>query len=72
MGWGSSTRRGGGRKVRARPRKFVFLGRGIWDVPENFAGMSRTPGGIFKNFVSKKVVRIFRSLKSSEAFFLGR
>ena len=26
MGRGSSTRRGGGRKVRALPRKFVFLG----------------------------------------------
>ena len=26
MGWGSSTRRGGGRKVRALPRKFVLLG----------------------------------------------
>ena len=26
VGWGSSTRRGGGRKVRALPRKFVFLG----------------------------------------------
>ena len=26
MGWGSSTRMGGGRKVRALPRKFVFLG----------------------------------------------
>ena len=26
MGWGSSTRRGGGRKVRALLRKFVFLG----------------------------------------------
>ena len=26
MGVGSSTRRGGGRKVRALPRKFVFLG----------------------------------------------
>ena len=26
MGWGSSTRRGGGQKVRALPRKFVFLG----------------------------------------------
>ena len=26
MGWGSSTRRGGGRKVRALPRKLVFLG----------------------------------------------
>ena len=28
MGWGSSTRRGGGRIVRALPRKFVFLGSG--------------------------------------------
>ena len=26
MGWGSSTRRGGGQKLRARPRNFVFLG----------------------------------------------
>ena len=26
VGWGSSTRRGGGQKLRARPRKFVFLG----------------------------------------------
>ena len=26
VGWGSSTRRGGGRKVRALPREFVFLG----------------------------------------------
>ena len=26
VGWGSSTRRGGGRKARALPRKFIFLG----------------------------------------------
>ena len=26
VGWGSSTRRGGGQKLRAHPRKFVFLG----------------------------------------------
>ena len=26
VGWGSSTPRGGGQKVRALPRKFVFLG----------------------------------------------
>ena len=47
MGWGSSTRRGGGRKVRARPRKFVFLGfrREESGCPGIFAGMSRTPGG---------------------------
>ena len=37
MGWGSSTRRGGGRKVRAVPRKFVFLGFGREVQP----GMSR-------------------------------
>ena len=36
MGWGSSTRRGGDRKVRALPRKFVFLGFGREE-----SGMSR-------------------------------
>ena len=36
MGWGSSTRRGGGRKLRAPPRKFVFLGFGRQE-----SGMSR-------------------------------
>ena len=36
MGWGSSTRRGGGRKVRALPRKFVFLG-----FQREESGMSR-------------------------------
>ena len=48
MGWGSSTRRGGGRKVRALPRKFVFLGfrREESGTSWNFAGMSRTPGGV--------------------------
>ena len=43
MGWESSTRRGGGRKVRARPRKFVFLGFRLVESGGNFAGMSRTP-----------------------------
>ena len=37
MGWGSSTRRGGGRKVRALPRKFVLLG-----FRREESGMSRT------------------------------
>ena len=36
MGWGSSTRRGGGRKLRARPRKFFFLG-----FQREESGMSR-------------------------------
>ena len=57
--WGreSSTRRGGGQKVRALPRKFVFLGfskRGFWDVPGILPGC---PGllKVFKEFVQKKV-----------------
>ena len=51
MGWGSSTQRGGGRKFRARPRKFVFLGlqreesgmsrEFCWDVPDPW-GCSKT------------------------------
>ena len=59
MGWGSSTRRGGGQKVRALPRNFVLP----------WVGMSRefcrdVPGplGVFKKFVLKKFVRIFCSL----------
>ena len=48
MGWGSSTRRGGGRKLRARPRNFVFLGFRREGCPGNFAGMSRTPGSVQK------------------------
>ena len=50
MGWGSSTRRGGGRKVRALPRKFVFLGfrREEFGMSRNFAGMSRIRGGVQK------------------------
>ena len=51
MGWGSYARRGGGRKVSALPRKFVFLGFGR---DGNFAGMSRTPGGVQK-VCAKKV-----------------
>ena len=63
MGWGSSARRGGGRKVRARPRKFVCLGFGREEL-----GMSRkfcqdvpAPGGVQK-VSAKKFVRISRSL----------
>ena len=48
MGWGSSTRRGGGQKVRALPRKFVFLGCRREGCTGNFAVMSWTPGGVQK------------------------
>ena len=51
MGWGSSTRRGGGRKVHARPRKFILpwvLKEGTWDVPGNYPGCPG-PLGIIKN-----------------------
>ena len=50
MGWGSSTRRGGGRKLRARPRNLSSLGFEERNpgCPGNFAGMSRTPGGVQK------------------------
>ena len=68
MGWGSSTRSGDGQKVRALPRKFVFLGlegRNL-GCPGNFAGMSRTPGGVQK-VRAKKFARMFLSLIRSEA-----
>ena len=66
MGWGSSTRRGGGRKVRALPRKFVFLG-----FRRDESGMSREfcrdvpDPWVFEKFVQKTFVRIFRSLLQS-------
>ena len=62
-GWGggSSTRRGGGRKVRALPRKFVFswvLKEGTWDVS---GVLPRCPGplGVFEKLVQKKFVLVF-------------
>ena len=63
MGWGSSMRRGGGRKVRALARKFVFLGfeERKLDVPGIMPGCPG-PLRVFKKFVPKKFVRIFRSL----------
>ena len=55
MGWGSSTRRGGGRKVRALPRKFVFLGFGReLGCPGNFAAppqFSKSPPPKTRNFM---------------------
>ena len=67
MGWGSSTRRGGGHKVRALPRKFVFLG-----LRREESGMSQESCGdvhafwalgVFKKFVPKKLVRNYRFLQ---------
>ena len=59
LGWGSFTRRGGGRKVRALPRKFVFR---ISDVPGILPGCARATG-VPKKFVQKKSVRVSRSQK---------
>ena len=53
---------GGGRKVRALPRKFVFLG---FRKEEPVAGMFPTPAGVQK-FVQSKFVFIFRPLHVQE------
>ena len=72
VGWGSSTRRSGGLKVRVLPRKFVFLGfrRGIWDVPGILPGCLG-PVGVLKTFVQKRFVRIFRDHLSKEFWGWG-
>ena len=61
VGWGSSTRRGGGRKLRARPRKFVFLG-----FRREESGMSREfcrdvpdPWGCSKSLCKKTSCALF-------------
>ena len=68
MGLGSSTRRGGGRKVRALPRKFVFLGfrREESGMSREFAGMSRTLGGVQKVCASKVPCAFFRFLEKKQ------
>ena len=65
MGCGSSTQRGGGRKVRALPRKFVFLG-----FRKEESGMSQEfrrgvpdPGGVQK-VRAKSSCTFCRSLKT--------
>ena len=57
MGWGSSTRRGGGRRVRALP----FRRRAPGMSPGILLGC---PGrlGVFEKLVQRKIVLIFRSL----------
>ena len=65
MGWGSSTGRGGGRKV----RPWVWK-KGIWDVPGKLPGCPG-PLRLFKKFVQKRLVRIYRSPKFSPHFLMG-
>ena len=66
VGWGSSTRRGGGQKLRARPRKFVFLGfrREESGMSQEFCRDVPDPWGCSKSLCNKNFVRIFRSLSS--------
>ena len=64
MGWGSSTRRGGGRKVRALLESLSSLGfeeRNL-GCPENFAGISRTPAGLQKVCAKKVCVHFLNIL----------
>ena len=50
VGWGSSTRRGGGRKICSHSWKFVFLGfKGSLGLSGNFAGMSPNFWGCSKS-----------------------
>ena len=62
MGRGSFTRRGGGRKTRSLPRKFVFIvfrRQGPWDFLRILPGCPGSHGG-FKECVQKQVVLILR------------
>ena len=67
MGWGSSMRKGGGRRVRALPRKFVFLGfgRGEPGISQKFCRDVPDPCRCSKSLCQKKFVRIFHSLYHS-------
>ena len=60
MGWGSSTRRGGGQKFVPSLESLSSLGFEERNpgCPGNFAGMSRTSGFVQK-FVPKKFVHTF-------------
>ena len=61
MGCGSSTRRGGGRKVRALPRKFVFLGfrREESGTSREFCRDVPEPWGSSKSLCKKSVCAFF-------------
>ena len=62
-GWESSTRRGGGQKIRALPRKFVFLGfrREASGMSQEFCRDVPDPWGCSKS-LCQKVRAHFRSL----------
>ena len=63
MGWGPSTRRGGGRKARALSRKLSLSSLDLEErnlgCPGNCAGMSRTPAGVQKVCAKKRVCAHF-------------
>ena len=61
MGWGSSTRRGGSRQVRALPQKFVFLGfrREEFGMSREFCQDVPDPWRCSKTLCKKKFVFIF-------------
>ena len=61
MVWGSSTRRGGGRKVRALPRKFVFLGfrREEFGMSREFCRDVPDPWGCSKSLCRKSSCAFF-------------
>ena len=74
MGSGSSMRRGGGRKLRALTRKFVFLG-----FRREESGMSRDfcrdvpdPWGCSKTLCKKSSCAFFVPYKGKGVFTLGR
>ena len=67
MGWGSSTGRGGGRKLRALLETLSSLGF----EERNLGCPGILPGcpgplAVFKKLVHRKFVRIFRSLKRAQ------
>ena len=66
MGWRSSKRRGGGRKVRALRRKFVFLGfqREEPGMSQEFVRDVPDAGGCSKGLCKKKLCSSFSSLLS--------
>ena len=69
VGWGSSTRRDGGRKVRALPRKFVFLGfrREESGTSREFCRDVPDPWGCSKSLCKK--VRLHVSFPSSQIHY---
>ena len=68
VGWGSSTRRAGGRKVRASLESLFSLGFEGENLgcPGSFAGISRTPGGVQK--VCAKQTKVFCSAPALSIF----